>query len=84
MTATAVDNETQILDLLDFPSEDTCDYRGCLEVATHQVICRCKKGAENICAEHTAMLHAHPLFVLVFDGTCGHTVRVKDCTIVAL
>lgn len=78
------DTAEDILTFLDFHAELHCDLDDCPNIARYQIICACAEGAELICLGHAVMLRAKPTQVLVFDGSCQHTVRVEDCSIEVL
>jgi len=73
------ETEEDILSFLDFRAEVFCDLDGCPNVARYQIVCGCREGVELLCLSHAVLLRTKPTQVLVFDGSCGHAVRVEDC-----
>lgn len=78
------DLDFEILELLDFPAENTCDLGDCALPATHRILCPCSEGWESICTGHAAVLTVLPDLPLRFNGACGHSALAGECSIVPL
>ena len=91
MTAIAepvVDNETTLLEDLDFDHTPKCDNDTCDNDATHMIRCHCQGGTEYSCLkcinDMQDAAEINPLAgMILFDGnkSCGHQSFIFLCTI---
>ena len=77
-TGTGVKDLVSSIDHLDFGV--SCDYKDCLEIATHRLICPKCSQFEFMCAGHTVEAKAAPKgSFIIFDKSCKHRVDMFDC-----
>ncbi len=58
----------------------SCDYKDCLEVATHRLICPNCGQFEFMCSSHTVEAKKAPRgSYIIFDRSCKHRVDMFDC-----
>ena len=71
-------SEVITIEHLDF--EICCDYKDCLETATHRLICPKCSQFEFMCAGHTVEAKAAPKgSFIIFDKSCKHRADMFDC-----
>lgn len=87
-TALDIDIDSDLMKELESLDDSVkCSFVDCDKDATHILRCPCFEGNETMCSPHTASVRegqSVKTAVIVFNETCGHTVRLSDCAILSI
>ena len=80
-----IDTSTEIFNDLNLNWDVPCSYTDCDIEATHFLVCPEDGMRETMCTPHTIvtklMQVEAPDETIVFDNSCGHHPKAKDCKI---